>query len=165
MLLQFELTKVQAVLENYDPKTKKTGEPCAELHFSVACERDAPDLLAFFRADFRAALWTPPTEDLGGPVPPMLQDQHQVFPIKRTEEMGGAEMLIGWGAVSAPMRFESIGLDSFEITAFDGGRYIVAFRVKCEPTEAQAGRLYMMQKKYVELTVEPPELQKMPEAA
>jgi len=47
-------------------------------------------------------------------------------------------------------------IDKFVIEALEGGSVKIAFRIKCEPSEHDAGKLYTLSQKLIELSIECP---------
>ena len=161
-MLQFELTAANATLEEFKPKMKKDegGKiPCAELVFSVPLDAE---VLAFFSPKLRDFIFNEDSLDLAGGMP--LRDPYMSLPMHREEEMGGADVKVGFG-LKQVLAFESVSLDEFSLTPMAGSVVIVKFRVKCQPTESQAGALYMLQEQPITLTVSPPDSESMLEAA
>lgn len=162
-MLALELTEARAILEKFKPDVKKGADgkvPCAEL--TISCPCDNPGVLAFFSPDLREILFSAEAADLAGG--PQLRDPDMVFPIQRAEEMGGATFQIHLG-IGEPVTFEDSAIGNFLISPVSGGAVILAFRVKCQPTEKQAGQLYMLQEQPITISVSPSELATMPEAA
>lgn len=163
-MLELELEKQTANLVDFDPKTKKFGGgkvPYAVL--AVSCTLSA-DVLANFSPTLKAMLFDEKgPKDLAGDTMP-LRDPHMVYPLDRDEEMTGATVMIDVG-IGDPMRFADVVVKDFQLTPLPGGFVVVAFKVHCEPNEAQVGKLYMMQEQPITITLEPMELPKMQDAA
>jgi hypothetical protein len=159
-VLELEFEKTNGVLHDFDPNTEKNGEPYAYLTISTAQEAD---VLAFFEPTLKAFYFDEnATRDLALGL--RLRDDHQVFPHRRTEEMGGATLTVDYG-IGNPMVLMDTALNSFELTPMDGGRVVVVFRAKVRLTEEQAGKVFMLQKKAITISVEPAELPELKEAA
>lgn len=161
-MLELEFQNAQAHLEAFKPDTDKVEGalvPVAYLHFSS--NQDA-DILAFFEPTLKAFYFDengPRDLALGLP----LRDQHAVFPHARDEEMCGAVLKVEYGL--GTMTFVDVILDKFTLSPRDGGRVIVTMRAKVRADEAQAGKLYMLQKQEVRITLEPVDQEDLPEAA
>lgn len=163
-MLEFELQDRPATLLAYKPGTEKFGGteiPKTEL--VISCLLDA-DVLAFFEPTLESFLFNKNSiVDLAGDTMP-LRDPHMVYPLKRDEAMTGATVLISYG-IGDPMRLADSNVNTFLLTPMAGGRVAVDFHVDCKPTEAQAGKFYVLQKQPITITVEPPELKQMKAAA
>lgn len=162
-MLELELDKVTATLENINLRTEKAGPdkvPAADL--KITCARSA-DVLAHFSPSLRGFLFDENgPKDLADGV--QVRDPHLGYPLSRDEEMTGSTVQIGYG-VDSPMRFEDAKVNAFKITPIDGGSVILGFRIQCRPTPEQVGKLYQLQETGIELTLEPMELPAMKDAA
>ncbi len=162
-MLELELTKVTATLENLNLRTEKAGPdkiPAADL--KITCAQSA-DVLAHFSPLLKTFLF-----DVDGPKDLAdgisVRDPHLGYPLSRDEEMTGATVQIGFG-VGDPMAFEDCKVNSFRLTPMEGGSVVLGMRVQCRPTPEQVGKLYQLQETGIELTLEPMELPAMGEAA
>jgi hypothetical protein len=157
-MFDLALDKVTATLEQLTTRTEKMGPddvPAATL--KITCPMSA-DILAFFAPTLRNFLFTT-EKDLAGEVE-RVRDDHIEYPMCRDEEMVGATVSVEYG-VGDPMRFEDVVVNEFRMTPMDGGTVVLGFKVNCRPSEQQIGKLYILQKKGVTLTLEPPELSEM----
>jgi hypothetical protein len=156
-MFSFELTDVPATLEHFNPRTEKIGpEDIPAADFKIECKQTA-DCLAFFSPTMRAHLFdTEGKTDLAGGL--VVRYPHIDYPIKLDHEMTGARCALGSG-VGKPMEFYDSSVNDFRVTPLDGGMVQLVFRVQCKPDEKQAGRLYMLQKRPIVISIEPMELE------
>jgi hypothetical protein len=155
-MLQLELTNAVATLEHLNTRTEKVGPddvPAATL--KITCPQSA-DVLAFFSPELRGFLFdTEGPQDLAGGM--SVRNPHLEYPIGVDHEMTGAKVAIEYG-VGKPMEFADVTINEFRITPMEGGTVVLGFKVNCRPDEKQIGKLYVLQKKGVTLTLEPVEL-------
>src|SRR4051812_18525448 len=161
--MEFELTKATATFENFNPRVEKDGPdkvPAADLKISVA---QSADVLAFFSPTLKAFYFDEKgPRDLAEGMP--LRDPHAVYPHARDEELTGATVTIDFG-VGQPMVFQDAKVNQFRLEPMNGGAVVVDFRVQCRPNEAQAGKLYLLQETGITISVVPPALPTIKEAA
>ena len=164
-MLELELDQTKAILETVSLDTKKRkGEGVKEpvTYLMISTNQDS-GVLAFFEPTLEEHYFNKNgPRDLADGLP--LRDLKEVYPHDRTEVMAGATLRIGYG-VKHPMHFSDAILDKFSLTPVNGGRVIVRFRAEIRPEEAHVGKLYFLQEKEIELTVEPLELPVMKDAA
>lgn len=162
-MLELELEKATATLENFNPRTEKNGTdrvPAASLKFSMAL---GADVLAFFAPDLKARLFET-SSDLAGELL-KVRDTHMVYPAERDEEMYGATLLIEYG-VGEPIKLPEALVKDFRLTPMEGGSVIVGFTVNCKPDAwKDVPRLYLAQGQGCTITLEPAELGEMKNAA
>lgn len=159
-MFQFTLTNAPATLENFNPHTEQNGPekvPATDLTIKVVCSAEQ---LKYFEASLDSMLFdmTAP-RDLADGMP--LRDPHMVYPLHRDEEMTGAVAKIGWG-VGDPMQFGEAKLNKFKLEPMAGGSVIIIFHLHIKPDMTQAGQLYMLQARVIDLSIVPPELPTLP---
>lgn len=163
-MLEFKLSAAQATLENFNPRIESHGDetvPAGDLHISLSVPAS---FLAVFSAFLPVALWDDSApKDLADGMP--LRDPHQVYPIARDEEMTGVRLAVDFG-IGEPMVFADAKVNQFKITPWAGGQATVKFRAQCRPDgPEQFGRLCVLQGRAITVSVDPPELATMQEAA
>ncbi|HSW83495.1 MAG TPA: hypothetical protein VLH12_08475 [Usitatibacter sp.] len=162
-MLDLDLDKVTATLEHLNTRTEKSGPddvPAATV--KVSCAQSA-DVLAYFSPELRGFLFdTEGPKDLAGGM--SIRNPHLEYPIGLDHEMTGATVMVEYG-VSKPIEFSDCTVNNFKITPMEGGTVVLGFQVHCKPDEKQIGKLYLLQKKGITLTIEPAELPAMKDAA
>lgn len=156
-MLELDLTKVGATLENISLRTEKVGPdklPAADFKLNVPAD---VNVLAHFSPTLREFLFMEGPKDLLGDTGLAVRDAHMQYPLARDEEMSGATVFIGYG-VGDPMHFPDCRINSFRLTPLDGGTVIVGMRVQCRPSPEQVAKLYQIQETSITLTIEPAEL-------
>lgn len=152
MLIELELTGVEAVLAALNTRTERSGSadiPAADIN--IECVGDS-DVLAFFSPTLKADFFAAESLDLAGSV--TLRHPELKGPIAIEGDMTGAAVIVATG-IGEPMRLESCKIGKFKFTPFEGGMVGLQFQVQWQATGAQVARLYESQKQSVTLTVEP----------
>lgn len=166
MKLAFE--KRRAILSGVSPRAEITDEeltPAADLRFDFVFPND---VLAEFDPALKSALyWFDESraadlaeqgkKDEPGFLP-HLRFPNLKAPLRWDDELVGARVVIdvGIGARGAIV-LEATRVDSFALEPRDRGVVGVSMRVQAKPDERQFGRLAMLVKHEVEVTVSPPE--------
>lgn len=79
------------------------------------------------------------------------------MPLKWNDSMQGGELTLHTGAISnTTIVLKDIVAHKFEINAKDGGTVELTFVVKCKPDAQQAGQLYQLIQREVEITLTAP---------
>lgn len=161
-MLELEFDKVVATLVNFNPRVEKNNKdkvPATDLTIRVA--RDA-DVLAFFEPTLKSMLFDHAgPRDLAEGMP--LRDKHMVWPMKRDEEMRGAEVTIDYG-VNSPIELADCKLKGFQITPHEGGTVVVEFTVQCKPdAHKHVPHLYLLQEQGITISIVPADEEELPE--
>ena len=158
-IIQLELTNASALLSNLNTRTEKAGPddvPAADLN--IECNRDR-DVLAFFSPTLRAHLFDEKgPKDLADGVQLQHPEIKGAIPIEG--EMTGATVRIDFG-VAKPMELTDVKIGKFKIEPKEGGTVALSFQINCKPDEKQIGKLYMLQKQSITISIEPAELPQM----
>lgn len=155
-MLQLELTKASAVLENFNPRTEKNGPdrvPATTLRFTSA---QGADVLAHFSPTLRDAMFVEDSDLAGATL--RVRDPHTIWPMRRDESMTGATVEIAYG-VGKPIALTECEIKDFSLTPNDGGTVQLSFNVNCKPdADKDIPKLYKMMAQACELTLIPVEL-------
>lgn len=153
--MDLELDAVPATLEEVKIKTRRDADgkvSCAELVVSSALESQVLD---FFDPTLRAWLFDESRHDPMGGHP--VRDTNMMFPLRRGEEMGGAIVKVGFGLKSV-IELPYSTLDEFRITPQAGSGVVLVCRIRCQPSKAQIGDLYMLIEQPITLSVQPSQM-------
>ena len=149
---------------NFNLRTEKHGPenvPGADLKISTTLSND---VLSEFHPTLKSMLFREPNpgeEDLvdkaGESGLTRLRFGNYVNSIRWAQDIVGAEFTIHYGTEKNNVDLTGTTIDSFKIEPMDGGSVVLSFRVKCNPTEVQVGKLSTLMGGQIEFTLTPPE--------
>lgn len=159
-MLRLELKAAKATLEVLTTRTEKNGQddvPASTLKFSVP--RTA-EVLDFFGPTLKGDIF-----DFNGPKDlasgVSIKNAHLNWPQGTDQEMTGAEVSVSFG-IGEPMKLADCQAKGFKWTPHDGGIVILEFSVNCKPDAwKDIPRLYLQQKREVDISLTPAELPTM----
>lgn len=159
----FELTNQQVRLANVNLRAELHGEdpkPAADLKIEAKLSNDA---LAQFHPTLKHFLYSKDEEQ---PDLVSAQDNERVTrlrmpklgPLKWDTELVGARVVVHHGVNGkGDIDLEGCNVNSFTLTAEEGGTVAISFRAQAHPDEKQIGKLSTLIGKDVEISVEPPD--------
>lgn len=161
MQQQFELVQQRATLIHINPRPEKHGDenvPAADLKIEVT---DGNELLSMFHPSFRNFLYK--KDESEGQLEGMEHMTVRRFGglierLRLDYSLKGAEVTIGFGlGGQSDINFETVDVDSFNVTIMEGGSVGLTFRIKAKPTGEQIKKLYEIMGGEIDVWVKPAE--------
>lgn len=169
---QFELDAKEAKLTSYTPRRELHGEdpkPAASLAFAINLDASA---LAMFSPTLRSSFFYKASDEGRGDMVDKIADAADLRypeiekPFKWTKEIIGAELVIDHGlGGKSNIKLPSCDVDNFSIHPMQGGQAIVTFSVACHPDKKQSGDLAFLIGETVKITLDPPDVDMVEQAA
>lgn len=161
--MSFELDRKSCKLVNFNPRAELHGEdrePAADLKIELRCTNE---VLAEFHPSLRSALYK--AADAGSDLADQGMDEPSLPSLKFPKmgswkwdlEIVGCTLTIHYGTGGkSDIVLPDSTADQFGFVLHDGGMVDITFRVRCHPDEKQAGKIYTLQQREIEVTLEPP---------
>lgn len=148
---RFSLTNAASILAHMNVRAEKLGpknyQPAADLRITAQLPGA---ILDSFSESLMDQLFK---QDLASPIP---RESDLVYPVRYAGEMTECEVVIETG-VDNQMRLQDCKVNNFDLTPMKGGYVEVTARIQCRPTPEQAGVLYSVLMKTVQVSIKPPE--------
>ena len=161
--MPFELDRKTCKLANFNPRAKLHGEdrePAADLKIEL---RVMNDVLAEFHPSLCSALYK--AADANSDLADQGMDEPSLSSLRFPKMSGwkwdveivGCTLTIHYGTGGkSDIVLPDATADNFSFMLHDGGMIDIAFRVRCHPDEKQAGKIYTLQQREIEVTLEAP---------
>lgn len=162
--MSFSLDRDTCKLVNFNPRAELHGEdrePAADLKLELRAENG---ILSEFHPSLRSALYR--AADASSDLADQGMDEPSLptlrFPkmgaLKWDLEIVGCTLTIHYGTGGkSDIVLPDATADGFSFTLHEGGMVDITFRVRCHPDEKQAGKIYTLQQREIEVTLAPPE--------
>lgn len=159
----FELANQSAKLCNFNARSEVHGddrEPAADLKLQMSADNS---ILAWFAPSLKSALYRPADEGDDLVAQAFGETNLPCLKFPKMSGFGWDLQLVGYtlrihygtGGKSDIVIGDAI-VDHFRIEPNEGGTVQLTFRVRCKPDEKQAGRIYTLQQRELEITLTPP---------